>query len=558
MKLENLFPVQKRVIPYILDSCKDQSIYPNDLCVLAPTGSGKTLTYVLPIINNIRTRIIPCCKVLVLLPVSDLAEQVYNVFKEQIKININQSNLKLLQKIETDDTTNNLNVILLSNKNPFHKEQALLINNDTGKCHIDIVVATPGRLVDHIQKTAGFELNHLEYLVLDECDRIMDQIKQNWVQILSQAIFKDSLSLNKLADSKNRNRDIIKSDYLNGFNLFVDKTKLMPFQKLLLSATLTRNPEKLEQMDLFQPIYFTIGAEKLKNLHDKQNSKITEDLNTSKDEKESENFRKETELINQLLIKKKQLDNGITEISVPNELNELFVQVVLTQKPLIALYFIKLLNYKKLLCFVKSKESANRLNKLFQLNSIKSLEYSSSLHSTRRKKIQSKFESGEIDVLVCSDVMARGMDLKNVDYVLLYDAPMHLSSYIHKVGRTARAGKIGTAITFLEHKEVFFFKKMMLQISTKNESEIANKPHKVKEIKILKSKLKPLMNDYKNSLSKLKESLHAMSSNKIDNDKNCDLNDTNVEENGNGQIEQGKKRYKKIKNNKYAKRVRVK
>ena len=66
------------------------------------------------------------------------------------------------------------------------------------------------------------------------------------------------------------------------------------------------------------------------------------------------------------------------------------------------------------------------------------------------------------------------------------------------------------------------------------------------------------MNDYKNSLSKLKESLHAMSSNKIDNDKNCDLNDTNVEENGNGQIEQGKKRYKKIKNNKYAKRVRVK
>ena len=44
MKIENLFPVQKRVIPYILDSCKDQSIYPNDLCVLAPTGSGKTLT----------------------------------------------------------------------------------------------------------------------------------------------------------------------------------------------------------------------------------------------------------------------------------------------------------------------------------------------------------------------------------------------------------------------------------------------------------------------------------------------------------------------------------
>ena len=70
-------------------------------------------------------------------------------------------------------------------------------------------------------------------------------------------------------------------------------------------------------------------------------------------------------------------------------------------------------------------------------------------------------------MLVCSDVMARGMDLENVDYVLLYDSVSYLNSYIHKVGRTARAGRPGTAISFLEHKEIFFFKKMMSQIKSK-------------------------------------------------------------------------------------------
>ena len=65
MKLEKLFPVQKQVIPIILDSNGGQSIYPNDICVTAPTGSGKTLTYVLPIIQNLKNRIKPCCRAIV-------------------------------------------------------------------------------------------------------------------------------------------------------------------------------------------------------------------------------------------------------------------------------------------------------------------------------------------------------------------------------------------------------------------------------------------------------------------------------------------------------------
>jgi ATP-dependent RNA helicase DDX51/DBP6 len=155
MKLEKLFPVQERLIPIIQNKNKNQSIYPNDLCILAPTGSGKTLTYVLPIIEQLKHRIKPCCRAIVLLPVSDLAEQVYNVFRSQL--NEASENLSLIAQSNAytnENSSANLKVLLLSNKHQFGKEQSQLVN-EQGKCFIDILVTTPGRLVDHLQKTKG-------------------------------------------------------------------------------------------------------------------------------------------------------------------------------------------------------------------------------------------------------------------------------------------------------------------------------------------------------------------------------------------------------------------
>lgn len=476
MKLDHLFPVQKQVIPIILNQTKTQSLYPNDLCVLAPTGSGKTLTYVLPIIKSLKSRIIPCCKALVILPVSDLAEQVYNVFRSCIQ---DEQGINLISESE-DEHHNNLKCMLLSNKVPFAKEQALLINDEFNSCLIDIIVTTPGRLVDHIQKTKNFDLKHLRYLVLDECDRIMEQIKQNWLTLLNQAIFGECASLKRI---------LLNNENLNVNNLMLDKKRLYPFQKILLSATLTRNPENLEQMKLFQPVYFSFGAEKL-----------SQDENLVNNEKNTDSQKVEV---------KKFDSKNMADVSVPNELKEIFIQVILQQKPLVAIHLIKTLGYKRMLVFVSSKETAKRLNKLFELNSITSAEYSSALHSARRKRIQSKFQEGKLDVLVCSDVMARGMDLENVDYVLMYDAPKHLSSYIHKAGRTARAGKSGMVITFLEHKEVYFFKKMIEPIGvTEKQGEDSKNKHKIKEVKIQKSMFKHLVEDYKNSLDKLKDELN--------------------------------------------------
>ena len=110
----------------------------------------------------------------------------------------------------------------------------------------------------------------------------------------------------------------------------------------------------------------------------------------------------------------KQIEN-FEDITVPEELKETFIQVSAQQKPLVAIYLIKNMGYRRMLCFVKSKETANRLNRLFEVNGIKSSEYSSALQANRRKKIQKKFEKDQLDILVCSDVMARGM----VDYLIM-------------------------------------------------------------------------------------------------------------------------------------------
>lgn len=251
MKIKSLFPVQQQIIPIISNSDNVLPIYPNDLCVLAPTGSGKTLAYVLPIIHSLKTYIRPACRAIVLLPVSDLAEQVYDVVEKCL--NGDYDNMRsLFDKSDPNNDVRNsrrLRAILLSNKTPFAKEQSCLIDPEHQKCLIDIIISTPGRLVDHIQKTRDFNISELRYLVLDECDRIVEHIKQNWLETLNHEIF------------SKQQRLILTSDLLNVNNVIFSKERLVPLQKLLFSATLTRNPEKLEQLQLFLPLFFNVGSE---------------------------------------------------------------------------------------------------------------------------------------------------------------------------------------------------------------------------------------------------------------------------------------------------------
>ena len=132
------FPVQRQVIPHLLK--RNKYFRPSDLCVSAPTGSGKTLAFVLPLVQLLSDRVVPRVRALVVLPVQDLAMQVFKVFQAY-------------------SSANHLRVKLISGQKSFAQEQVELVVHDDnasidqGVYHslADIVVATPGRLVDHIQ-----------------------------------------------------------------------------------------------------------------------------------------------------------------------------------------------------------------------------------------------------------------------------------------------------------------------------------------------------------------------------------------------------------------------
>lgn len=142
------FPVQRQVIPHLLN--RNKFFRPSDLCVSAPTGSGKTLAFVLPLVQLLSGRVVPRVRALVVLPVQDLATQVFKVFQAY---------------------AGNLRVKLISGQKTFAQEQVELVVHD--ECNgqdvyhslADIVVATPGRLVDHIQVEILFRFEDLKYFV---------------------------------------------------------------------------------------------------------------------------------------------------------------------------------------------------------------------------------------------------------------------------------------------------------------------------------------------------------------------------------------------------------
>ena len=129
--LKYFFPVQRQVIPHLLHP--NPFYRPADLCVSAPTGSGKTLAFVLPLVQLLSKRVVPRVRALVLLPVQDLAAQVFKVFQAY--------------------AGNHLRVKLISGQKSFAQEQMELVVATESGFHslADIIVATPGRLVDHIQ-----------------------------------------------------------------------------------------------------------------------------------------------------------------------------------------------------------------------------------------------------------------------------------------------------------------------------------------------------------------------------------------------------------------------
>uniref|UniRef100_A0A8B9M4F6 ATP-dependent RNA helicase n=1 Tax=Accipiter nisus TaxID=211598 RepID=A0A8B9M4F6_9AVES len=442
--IESFFPVQAEVIPAILQSASNgylvgQGGYrPKDICVSAPTGSGKTLSFVIPIVQVLLDRVVCQVRALVVLPTKELAQQVSKVFN-----------------IYTDGT--GLKVVLITGQKSFAKEQEMLVQKKvTGYCSLaDIIVATPGRLTDHISQTAGFSLTQLRFLIVDEADRMIDDMHQNCLNQIVKAAFQ------------------VEND--SGSNMLFQRTKpgpitaasscypQIPLQKLLFSATLTQDPEKLQQLDLFQPRLFT----------------------SVYSEKKTFGVGTETEQDT----KKYTLPEGLSQCYVPCDLNS---------KPLLLLYFMLKMKFTRVLCFTNSREASHRLFLLVQaFGGIAVAEFSSRLPPNERQRTMKEFEQGKIQLLISTDATARGIDVKGVNYVINYDAPQFIRTYIHRVGRTARAGKVGVAFSLVLRIQERRFLRMLKDAGIQD-----IKKHPVKG-----NSLKPLVQKYEEALCKLEKTV---------------------------------------------------
>uniref|UniRef100_A0A8C9YAA1 ATP-dependent RNA helicase n=1 Tax=Sander lucioperca TaxID=283035 RepID=A0A8C9YAA1_SANLU len=407
--IQHLFPVQAEVIPAILESAQQGLLIgrggykPRDICVSAPTGSGKTLAFVIPVIQVLMERVVCEVRALAVLPTKELAQT--------------------------------SSIVMLAGQRSFAAEQASLSEHRGGirRSLADIVVATPGRLVDHINKNSGLSLEHLRFLIIDEADRMIDSMHQSWLSQVVKAVYRSGSGAEALSIFRRTEPACVTAASLS--------PPQMPLQKLLFSATLTQNPEKLQQLGLHQPRLFS-------SIHSHSTAAPTQKQGC---------------------------------FNFPQGLTEYYVPCTLSKKPLLILHFILRMKLSPILCFTNSRETAHRLYLLVQLfGEIQAAEFSSRLSPSERKKTLKEFEQGKIQLLISTDAASRGIDIDGVKCVVNYDAPQYIRTYIHRIGRTARAGKTGLAFTFLLGVQEKNFLQMVVEAGSPGIQKQIVKPENLK------------------------------------------------------------------------------
>ncbi|GAA5987439.1 hypothetical protein JCM5350_002762 [Sporobolomyces pararoseus] len=477
MGIEEWFAVQTAVLPILLPpTARSPTLYapfnpPRDVCVSAPTGSGKTLSYVVPIVETLQHRIVTRLRALVLLPTRDLVGQVRETFEGFAK-------------------GTGLKIGVATGQHSFAHEQSVLVGDDLpeslegGSSQVDILIATPGRLIDHLKSTKGFSLQHLRFLVVDEADRLLTQSFHDWLPTILDALKPTTKSLQTGEEFAGPNVLLERADAqapahwdaegnLGRIQSDVDERAHSSCQKLLFSATLSRDPAKIDALHLHRPIY--ISVEDALDPH-------------AEDE---------------------QIDDEL-KFTFPAELSEHMIISPSTHKPLYLFHLLHTLSITSALCFTKSVESATRLAKLVEFFEEASQQsddgggekkrvvvkaYSSELAPGERKKVLKDFKAGEIQMLICSDLISRGIDISNVSHVISYDVPTDMRKYVHRVGRTARAGQTGQAWSLVEDQEVAPFKAIMSS---------AQHYHKIDRVRVKEKVVEPFVPAYQVALDKLR------------------------------------------------------
>ena len=387
---KNATTIQEKVIPLVLDG--------SDVMAKAQTGSGKTASFVLPLLNIWQEQLVkrttkkPKIKILILTPTRELTIQVSNSIKNFSK--------EFIQKPKIATVIGGVSI----------GDQLLEIQQG-----VDIVVSTTGRLLDIIDKKQ-INLSFLEHLVLDEADKMLDLGFAEELDLL----------LKELPEKRQ--------------NLLFSAT--YPQKMIEIAAKITTHPMSIE-IENEEPTVVNIKQRAIKVNKENRNA-----------------------LLQELLRKNK---------------------------------------WKRVLVFVSSKRSSDNIANKFRKKGFLADSFHGDLIQEDRNFTLDEFKENKIKILFATDIASRGLHVDDISCVINYDLPRGSSDYVHRIGRTGRAGKEGVAISFigLEDFEHFNLIEKKVNISLEKE-EIQG--YELEGIPILKEKGKaPIKGKRKSKKDKLRE-----------------------------------------------------
>lgn len=335
-------PIQETAIPKILEGL--------DIRASAQTGTGKTAAYITPALHRLMT---PSTlrghgpRVLILVPTRELAIQVAN---ESVKYSKHLSRMK---------------TVCIYGGAPYPVQ-----NRELSRPY-EILVATPGRLIDHLER-GRINFSRLEMLILDEADRMLDMGFIEPVERIAAA---------------------------------TPKTR----QTLMFSATLKGSVLNLSQRLLNKPIEITVAHQHAKH----------------------ENIEQRLHFVDNLNHKHRLLDHLLSDPA----LNQAIV-------------------------FTSTKNHADVLLDMLLDSGFQAAALHGDMNQRQRMRTIAQLRHEEIKILVATDVAARGIDIQTISHVINFDLPMSAEDYVHRIGRTGRAGAKGIALSFAAPKDLHVVKRI--------------------------------------------------------------------------------------------------
>ena len=323
-------PIQEQTIPWILQK--------RDVIALAQTGTGKTAAFALPILENlVLNEMVP--QALVLAPTRELAIQVGEHF---------QTLSKHMPEVR---------VAVICGGQDYRPQLKTLRDG------VQIVVGTPGRILDHLDR-GTLQLNQLRTLILDEAD---EMLRMGFIEDVETV-------LKKLPDQR---------------------------QIGLFSATMPPRIRQIAKSYLKDPVSIEIQM----------------------------------------------------ETATVKSIEQKFLFASQGQKPEALVRVLSCEDYQGVIVFVRTKSSAEEVAEALISQGFKAMAIHGDISQVLRERIISQFKQGLIDILVATDVAARGLDVERVTHVINYDMAHDCETYVHRIGRTGRAGRSGVTILFVTPRE---------------------------------------------------------------------------------------------------------